>query len=103
MKIVWTYNAELQLDKTANYILDVYGAASRIKFLNNVLYTVQLLETQPYIGIIEPLLKDRKSSYRSIPADKINRIVYRIIDNSVEISDIWDMRRCPDSLADRIN
>ena len=103
MKIVWTENAELQLDKTANYILDVYGAASRLKFLNDVLYTVQLLETQPYIGIIEPLLKDRTSSYRSIPTDKINRIDYRIIDNSVEISDIWDMRRCPDSLANRIN
>lgn len=102
MNVVWTELAENELDRIANYILDEFGAPNRTKFLKRMLDTANLLEESPYIGIKEPLLSNRKSEYRSIKVGKLNRIVYRIIDGYIEISDIWELRRNPDILANRI-
>jgi hypothetical protein len=38
----------------------------------------------------------------SIVVNRLNKIVYRIVDDLIEIADFWDVRREPESLAKQV-
>lgn len=54
-----------------------------------------LLADNPYIGMEEPLLADMSSSYRSIVVCRFNKIVYRIVNDNIEVVAFWNTRREP--------
>lgn len=103
MKVQWTKQANSVLLQTADYIEKEFGKKTKQKFLSNIRRLLTLLKISPYMGRIEPLLQNRQSTYRSIMVGRINRIIYRILDNTIEIADLWDMRRKPENLAIRIS
>ena len=55
----------------------------------------------PNIGKIEPLLEDEVITYRSYLVNHLNKIIYYIEDNHVEVADFWDVRQDPNVLAER--
>ncbi|MBP5368183.1 MAG: hypothetical protein J6Z01_07020 [Bacteroidales bacterium] len=55
----------------------------------------KLLCSQPNIGIVEPLLSESPIMYRSILVQRINKIIYWINNDAIEIVDLWDCRREP--------
>lgn len=87
--------------KTAKYINKEFGHQSKDKFLLEVRQTKCLLETNPYIGSVEPLLADRSTTYYSIVVNHLNKIVYRIMDDYLEVADFWDTRREPKKQAEQ--
>ena len=100
MKVVWSTQAKDSLQQTSNYIRKEFGKKSKQKFLDEVLHIASLLENNPYLGQVEPLLDEAPVEYRSIVVNHINKLVYYIHDNRLEIVVLWDTRREPKSLLD---
>jgi plasmid stabilization system protein ParE len=103
MKIFVSERAERKLHETADYILEHFGQKSRLEFLQEFYHTANLLKNNPYMGVIEPLLAEFSSTYRSFVLKRRNKIIYRIIDDSIEIADLWDCRREPEALVRGLN
>ena len=102
MKVKWSDFALNEFVQTADYIDKHFGESTRIKFVNEVRYVDSLLSTQPYIGRKEPILEKAALQYRSVKVSDINRIIYYIGEEIIEIVDFWDMRRNPELLAERV-
>ena len=100
--VVWLESAEKDMLETAEYILSEFGEVTQQKFYRETFHTAELLGTNPNMGRIEPLLANRATTYRSILVNGINKIVYAVKGNTVEISGFWNMRREPQKLADSI-
>lgn len=58
MTVTWSKLALNQVSKTADYIETNFGEKSRMKFLEQVFHVASLLETNPQLGIVEPILED---------------------------------------------
>lgn len=102
MKVMMTDFARLQIRKTTKFINKTFGKVSKDEFLRKVKQTKQLLENNPYLGPKEPLLADRASSYHSVVVTHLNKMVYRVLDDYIEIVDFWDTRREPRKQADQV-
>lgn len=88
---------------TAKYIKNVFGEKAREDFLQEVKRTDSLLGNNPYLGPMEPLLSDLPSEYRSIVVRHHNKIVYRIVDDHIEVIAFWDTRREPKTQVQQLN
>ena len=102
MKVIWLEQADRALYLTADYIAVEYGQQAMKRFMSKVDEVGILLEDNPYLGPEEPLLTGRTSVYRSVVVAKVNKIVYRIVNDRIEIADFWDVRREPQSLAKQV-
>ena len=94
--------AKQQIRETAKYIYTEFGKKSKDDFFFKLNQTRKLLETNPCLGPIEPSLSDLSSNYRSIVVGHLNKMIYRVLDNCIEISDFWDVRRDPNTLAGQL-
>ncbi len=94
--------AEWQITDTAEYIEQAFGIASKCEFRQCIRRTVRLLRKNPHLGPVEPLLADLPSGYRSIVVTPLNKMIYAIQDDSIEIVDLWDTRREPSSLVSEV-
>lgn len=95
MIVIWSEKAENTLKQTADYILEKFGENNRNNFIKEVYKIVKLLETNPNLGKIEPLLVDFPEMYRSIVVNYLNKIIYRVDDSRILIVALWDVRREP--------
>ncbi len=104
MKCNWTKRAVLEYKKVIKYIYEQYGEISALKFITAVEHLDANLAKYPEIGSPEQLLQDRtKYLYRSHTVGTHNKLVYTINkEGIVTIVDMWDMRRNPNRLANRI-
>ncbi len=102
MTVRWSPKARTALDQTADFIQKEFGSNSKVQFKLEVRRVNNLLKLHPHLGSIEPLLADFPSTYRSIVVNRLNKIVYRVVDDHIEIADFWDVRREPQSLAKRM-
>ena len=102
MTVIWSKLALKQVSETADYIETQFGEKSRLKFLEQVFYVASLLENNPLLGIAEPILEDAPLQFRSIIADRYNRLIYHIYQDTIEIADFWDMRRDAKNLKKRL-
>ena len=102
MKVVTSDFAGQEILKTAKYIQREFGKRSRDNFLQKVRETKSLLSSNPDLGPEESLLEGRPISYRSIVVAKVNKIVYRIMEDRIEIVDFWDVRREPKALSSQV-
>ena len=102
MKVVWSVQAKEGLQQTSNYIRNEFGKRSKQKFLDEVLHVASLLENNPYLGKVESLLDEAEVEYRSVVINHINKLVYFIHENTLEIVVLWDTRREPKALIDEL-
>lgn len=102
MKIIWSEMAQHSLDATVEYVQHEFGDVARRKFVETVKHTVTLLCSNPNIGIVEERLSNAPVEYRSIIVGRLNRIVYFVEDNTIQVADFWNMRRSPKTLTDRL-
>ena len=103
MKVIWIPNAQNEVRKTAQYINKEFGKDSRGQFINEVRNVSRLLGENPNLGKPEPLLTDYTKMYRSYVMNNLNKIIYWIAENRIEIVDLWDVRRDPATLTERVN
>ena len=94
MKVVILQEADRRTKETAEYIRTEFGRQSEQKFKYALREVVNLLQDNPQLGPLEPLLAERASAYRSIVMGRLN-----IVDDRIEIVDLWDCRREPKKQA----
>ena len=85
----------------AKYIRKEFGKKRRDEFIQEVRQTRRLIEQSPNIGPVEPLLEELPAMYRSYVMNGLNKMVYRIEDDTIYIVDFWDVRQDPSTLAER--
>lgn len=102
MNVSWSKRAAKSAQLTATYIFKEFGNNSSQKFLLEIAHVSQLLEGNPYLGPIEPLLLNKKKQYRSVVVNHLNKLVYYINGNTIRIAAIWDTRREPKSQANKL-
>ena len=100
MKVKWNEPARKALRKTASYILTQFGRRSNVAFLRKVYQTERLLQKNPNLGPAEPYLADAPVLYSVV--NRLNKIVYWINDDVIEIVDFWDTRREPVAQAKQV-
>ena len=102
MIIKWMPQAREALRETAHYIGQSFGIKERIHFRHEIHYVEGLLRQHPHLGSPESFLADRPFLYRSIVVGHLNKIVYRVLDDHIEIVDFWDTRREPNAQAEQV-
>lgn len=102
MTVLWMEQAQESLGQANRYIRKEYGRKASENFILKMYKVGRLLADNPYMGSVEPLLENSKITYRSIVVNRLNKLVYRIVENRIEIADVWDTRREPRLQADKI-
>ncbi len=102
MKVSWSKKAGDAVVQTSVYILDKLGPKASEEFLKEVQHVSDLLESNPCLGPVEPLLAQKSKPYRSVVLNHLNKIVYYIKDDTIRIAAFWDTRREPKAQADRL-
>ena len=102
MKVKVTKQARAQLRQKSNYIRYTFGLRPSSEFVQKVRRAYKLLVSNPFLGPVEPLMADRPVQYRSIVINRLNKMVYYINDDVIEIVAFWDTRREPKQQADQI-
>lgn len=102
MNVIWSESAFEIFSETSDYIQGKFGERARDIFVQKVHKTVSLLAINPGIGVVEQRLVNAPVEYHSINADGINRIVYYVEGDTIQIADFWNMRRNPKTLTDRL-
>lgn len=100
MIVVWSLEAQDQLRQTADFIENRFGNKTKTVFLDNLYHVVSLLESFPHLGKEEPLLKGAPVLYRSLMIGRLNKIIYYINNDVLEIVAMWDTRREPKKLIE---
>ena len=95
MRTFWYPEATKKFHQTVSYIQAEYGSNSSKKFLKEAYRTERLLARNPYLGKAEPFLAEAPVPYRSIVVNRLNKMVYWINGDVIEIVDFWDTRREP--------
>ena len=95
MKVIWQTRAKIGRRQVAAYIRKEFGTKRAKKFKEEVDDTVKQLMRSPGIGQIDPLFEDRVATYRSVIINSLNKLVYRVDDDTIHIVAFWDTRREP--------
>jgi plasmid stabilization system protein ParE len=102
MRVRWNDESKKRLRQTVKYIRKVFGEKAKDDFLEEVKHTNALLGQNPNMGPLEEFLSDLPSMYRSIVVRHHNKIVYRVVDDHIEIVAFWDTRREPKKQAEQV-
>ena len=95
MRVIWQEPAKVGRRQVAAYIRKEFGTKRAKKFKQEVDDTVKQLMRSPNIGQIDPLFDDRPQAYRSVIINGLNKLVYRVDDDTIHIVAFWDTRREP--------
>ena len=99
MNIVWHPLAKESKQQIANYIRREFGVKRKIRFLQEVIDTANMLKDSPNIGQIDPLFSNRPKTYRSIIINGLSKMVYYVDGDTIHIAAFWDTRREPKNQA----
>ena len=102
MKVSWSKKAGDAVVQTSVYILDKFGSKASEDFLQEMQHVSVLLESNPCLGPVEPLLVQKSKQYRSVVLNHLNKIVYYIKGDTIRIAAFWDTRREPKAQADKL-
>ncbi|MBO7133250.1 MAG: type II toxin-antitoxin system RelE/ParE family toxin [Bacteroidales bacterium] len=102
MKVSWSKKAGDAVVQTSVYILDKFGQKASEDFLQEVQHVSELLENNPCLGPVEPLLAQKSKQYRSVVLNHLNKIVYYIKSDTIRIAAFWDTRREPKAQATKL-
>lgn len=103
MDIVWTKRAASVWVSLCKACAEQFGLSTVNKQEKGLVEKLEFLSKNPEMGFPEPVLQTRRMTYRSIIFHKNYKLIYRVSNgNRIYIVDIWDMRRNPETLRNRI-
>jgi plasmid stabilization system protein ParE len=98
VKIVWTEPALDELTLIYQYLLDNTSILVAKSIIKDIL-DISQIESFPKSGTIEPNLKRSGKEYRYIiRGHNRYKIIYRIADTVIYITDVFDCRKDPSSM-----
>lgn len=95
--VIWTKKAYGQFERAIKYIKKEQGLSYAEMVYNKILQAVKLLENNPTMGAIEPLLTHKKLLYRFLVVWSY-KIIYRTDEKKVVISRVFHSSRSPKKL-----
>ena len=102
MNIRITKRAKNEYLRLVDLFLEFSGPLAANHFCQSFEEKVNDICKFPEANFREPLLKDRKRIYRAKYVNRNYKIIYHASTTTIYISDIWDMRRDPKNLINRI-
>lgn len=102
MKVIWLPLAKKQLRIVVAYIHKEFGPSVKNSFLREVHNANTLIGRNPQIGKVEPLLDELPDLYRSFVISRMDKIVYYVVENHIEVVAFWDCRREPERLVSEV-
>ncbi len=102
MEITWSPAASKAWYKAARYCEKKFGRRVADRFAERTSKMNRLLAANPRLGKEEPLLEKHSKAYRSLVLDEHYKVIYYLAGSTVYVIALWDVRRDPDALADRI-
>ena len=93
-QIIWTNFAISELKNIFLYYRMVAGDKTAEKIRKSIFSSIKPLIKQTFIGSEEENLVDLKQGHRYLVEGNY-KIIYRIIDNNIYITDIFDSRQNP--------
>lgn len=97
MKLVYTEQAIISLEEALNFIAPKVSEDKLIEIRNKILDKADTLLTHPLKGQQEPFLEHLGLHHRRL-IEGHYKIIYRIIDDCIYITDIFDSRQDPDKM-----
>lgn len=97
MKLVYTEQALVSLHETLEFIAPNVSSEQLTKIRNRILDKADTLLKQPLIGQKEPCLKHLGLGHRRLIEGHC-KIIYKIVDDYIYITDIFDSRQDPDKM-----
>lgn len=104
MQVIWKKRALNEVRSAILYGVDNFGERTAILFYQKIKMWAERLTAHPELGSPEPLLEGRKFLYRSLIVHKHHKLIYYIDteNDTLYIADLWDMRREPSRLSQRV-
>ncbi len=102
MRIEVSKRAQRQWLQILVYYNEMGGERAAAKLHQKYLQKQKRLLKFPESGTPEPLLRDRKTLYRSVIIKDYYKMVYYVKGDVFRIAAFWDMRMHPDNLRKRI-
>lgn len=102
IKIRWLTTAVEDVNNICDYLAQKNPVATD-KLYDAFLDTVDELLIFPEAGQLEPLLNDYEGGFRYLVVNNHYKLIYTIKETTVEIAVVWDCRRDPSLLSQRIN
>lgn len=100
MKVFWTKSSLAALYEIYKYYKENVSAENARKIRKIILSATDQLEKYPRSGQIEELLEGVEGSHRYIVRNNY-KLIYKIENNKVYITDIFDTRQDPDKIKER--
>lgn len=101
-EIEWSKRANKRRISILTYGMQVFGQETARQLNDRIEDYVDSLVANPFMGSIEPLLREHRSEYRSLVVHEHYKLIYRIDGDRIHIVDLWDTRREPATLSRRI-
>jgi plasmid stabilization system protein ParE len=98
VKILWSESALAQLEEIFEFHKTRASATVARNLVKTIIQNTMIMESNPFIGVKEPLLSDRSFEYRYLIV-KNYKIIYRYDDNIVRINMIFDCRQDPGKMV----
>lgn len=80
----------------------VYSQQTLNSLVSNICNYQIESQSNPFIGAIEPMLCENGTEFRHIVIRPYFKLIYFVDKNNVVLTDIWDTRRNPDVLKERV-
>lgn len=100
-KVAWSKKAERAYGQIVDYVADEFGTTRARRYATEVYKVVGKLPENPKMGQIEPLLEGSRYEFRRLVIGHLSKIIYRIVEERIEIADVWDTRKNPEELVAR--
>lgn len=97
VKVLWSDTALTQLQDIFEYYSFKASNAVARKVIKGIVKKSILLEANPLIGTIEPLLAARPFEYRFI-VEKNYKVIYRFNDSIAYVVAVFDCRQNPEKI-----
>ncbi|TAJ10282.1 type II toxin-antitoxin system RelE/ParE family toxin [Marinilabiliaceae bacterium JC017] len=97
MKLVYTEQALVGLQEALAFIAPKVSHEKLLEIRNRILDKADSLQQHPYQGQKEPFLEHLDLDHRRV-IEGHYKIIYRIINDCIYITDIFDSRQDPDTM-----
>lgn len=100
LKVFWTSPARSELRIIIRYYKDIAGIKVAEKIFHDIKITPDILKNHPEVGQEEETLKFLKEGHRYLVKGNY-KIIYRMVNNAIYITDVFDTRLNPTKLVKR--
>lgn len=103
MVIIWMPEALEVLESIRKYLHENDAPRAAAKVIGQLRSHAGDLANNPNMGIVEPLLAEDPTGYRSLIVGKRYKLIYAIEDETIYIDTVYDCRQNPSQLRRMLN